>query len=60
MRWYREGADVQSQLPKLAIYMGHVSIVSTAHYLQFVPQVSILASARFETQFGDLFQEVRP
>jgi integrase len=60
VRWYREGADVQSQLPKLAIYMGHVSIVSTAHYLQFVPQVSILASARFETQFGDLFQEVRP
>jgi hypothetical protein len=33
MRWYRDGADVQSNLPRLAIYMGHVSIVSTAHYL---------------------------
>lgn len=57
VRWYREGTDVQSQLPKLALYMGHVSIVSTAHYLQFVPQVSTLASARFEHQFGDLLQE---
>ena len=28
MRWYRAGADVQSNLPRLAIYMGHVSIVS--------------------------------
>lgn len=58
IRWYREGADVQSQLPKLAMYMGHVSIVSTAHYLRFVPQVSCLASERFERQFGDLLQEV--
>ncbi|MGY4230301.1 integrase [Bradyrhizobium sp. USDA 4503] len=29
LRWYQQGADVQSNLPKLAMYMGHVSIVST-------------------------------
>jgi integrase/recombinase XerD len=31
LRWYEQGADVQSNLPKLAMYMGHVSIVSTAY-----------------------------
>ena len=51
MRWYRDGADVQSNLPGLAIYMGHVSIVSTAHYLRFVPAMASLASERFERRF---------
>jgi integrase/recombinase XerD len=57
MRWYREGADVQSNLPRLAIYMGHVSIVSTAQYLHFLPAMRQLASDRFEAAFGDLVQE---
>lgn len=60
IRWYREGADVQSELPKLALYMGHVSIVSTAYYLRFVPEVARLASERFERRFGHLLQEARP
>ncbi len=51
-RWYRQGADVQVQLPKLAMYMGHVSIESTAHYLRLTDQVAALASARFEAHFG--------
>jgi integrase/recombinase XerD len=58
MRWYRDGGDVQSNLPRLAIYMGHVSIVSTAHYLHFVPAMRQLASDRFEVAFGDLLEEV--
>ena len=58
MRWYRDGADVQSNLPRLAIYMGHVSIVSTAHYLHFVPAMRQLASDRFEVAFGDVVEEV--
>jgi integrase/recombinase XerD len=58
MRWYRDGADVQSNLPRLAIYMGHVSIASTAHYLHFLPAMRQLASERFEAAFGDLVQEV--
>jgi integrase/recombinase XerD len=33
LRWYRQGAEVQSCLPKLALYMGHVSIASSAYYL---------------------------
>jgi integrase len=54
LRWYREGADVQSQLPKLAMYMGHVSIASTAYYLRWIPELAQAASDRFEASYGDL------
>ena len=60
MRWYHAGADVQSCLPSLAIYMGHVSIVSTAHYLHFVPTMRELASSRFEAAFGNIVAEAVP
>ena len=56
MRWYRQGADVQSNLPKLALYMGHVSIVSTAYYLRWTPELQELASNRFAKRFGYLVQ----
>ena len=59
VRWYHAGADVQAQLPKLAMYMGHVSILSTAYYLRLQPVVAGLASQRFEKGFGDLLREVR-
>jgi integrase/recombinase XerD len=54
LRWYRQGADVQSNLPKLAMYMGHVSIVSTAYYLRWVPELAAVASFRLEAQYGHL------
>ena len=54
IRWYRDGADVQSCLPKLALYMGHVSIESSAYYLHWVPTLQRLASQRFEQHFGHL------
>jgi integrase/recombinase XerD len=54
LRWYRQGADVQSQLPKLALYMGHVSIASTAHYLTWIPERAEIASQCFEAHFGHL------
>ena len=54
VRWYRQGGDVQTRLPKLALYMGHVSIVSTAYYLHFIPEVASLASKRFERRFSSL------
>jgi integrase/recombinase XerD len=57
IRWYRSGVDTQSHLPRLAMYMGHVSIVSTAHYLHFVPTMRELASDRFEAAFGHLVEE---
>jgi integrase/recombinase XerD len=57
LRWYRQGADVQSNLPKLAMYMGHVSIVSTAYYLRWFPELAEVASQRFATRFGHLVTE---
>lgn len=60
LRWYRQGADVQSNLPKLALYMGHVSIVSTAYYLKWMPGIAAAASARFEARFGHLISGGTP
>ena len=60
LRWYRQGADVQSNLPKLAMYMGHVSIVSTAYYLKWIPDIAIAASNRFEARFGHLISGGAP
>ena len=56
LRWYRDGADVQSCLPKLAMYMGHQSIVSTAYYLHWIPEVARSASNQFERRFGHLIE----
>jgi integrase/recombinase XerD len=47
LRWYRAGVDMQSKLPALATYMGHVSIVSTEHYLALFEPFALEASARF-------------
>ena len=54
LRWYRDGLDVQTKLPFLAVYMGHVSIVSTAYYLQFVEPLASAASVRFADHCGTL------
>ena len=47
LRWYREGVDVQTRLPALSTYMGHISIASTQHYLQFVDELAEHANKRF-------------
>lgn len=52
LRWYEAGADVQSCLPKLALYMGHISIVSTAYYLRQMPAVVTRASERFARAYA--------
>ena len=54
IRWHRNGGEVQSCPPKLALDMGHVSIESSAYYLHWVPTLQRLASQRFEQQFGHL------
>ena len=54
LRWYDAGADVQTLLPRLAMYMGHVSIVSTAYYLRHMPAVIERAAQRFGSSFEHL------
>ena len=56
LRWYEADADVQSNLPKLALYMGHVNIVSTAYYLRWMPAVVSQASARFERSCAGMIE----
>lgn len=51
-RSYRRGDDVQAVLPKLSMYMGHVSIESTAYYLQWTEELGALASERFAHEFS--------
>lgn len=57
LRWYRNGVNVQSKLPFLAAYMGHVSIVSTYYYLRFIEPLASLASSLFAASYGDLLRE---
>ncbi len=59
VRLYKRNEDVQSGLPHLALYMGHVSIVSTAYYLHFVPTLAAIASDRFEQYCGNLLEATR-
>jgi integrase len=56
IRSYQRSEDVQTQLPRLALYMGHVSIASTAYYLRFIPDVANLASQRFAQGYSHLIQ----
>lgn len=46
--WYRQGADVQRLLPKLATYLGHIHIAATQRYLTMTPELLHEASKRFE------------
>lgn len=56
IRWYRAGINVQAKLPALATYMGHVSIVSTQHYLRFLEPVAQDASDLFARHFGAVLE----
>ena len=46
--WYRNGDDVQSLLPALSTYLGHVELHSTQRYLTMTPELLGEANLRFE------------
>jgi integrase len=60
LRWYENDEDVQVQLPRLAMYMGHVSIASTAYYLRLMPAVMQHASERFARSCPQLLEGGAP
>lgn len=47
--WYREGVDLNTRLPWLSAYMGHVNVLGTEVYLQATPELLQLASERLAT-----------
>ncbi|MHC1767188.1 MAG: tyrosine-type recombinase/integrase [Verrucomicrobiia bacterium] len=54
-RWYAQGINVQAKLPHLAIYLGHVNVVSTHYYLQLTPELRQAAAKRYHDRFATLF-----
>jgi integrase len=46
VRWYREGRDVERELPKLSTYLGHVHVADTYWYVEAVPELLRLATER--------------
>lgn len=54
-RWYRQGNEVQSKLVHLATYLGHVSPVSTHHYLHLSPDLRQAANRLFHEYAQTLF-----
>lgn len=49
LNWYRTGADVQRELPRLATYLGHVHVNDTYWYIEAVPELLALATRRLES-----------
>lgn len=48
--WYREGVDVERELPRLATYLGHVHVNDTYWYIEAVPELLELATRRLENR----------
>jgi len=47
-RWHHEGADVQTLLPHLAVYLGHVRPHDSYWYLTATPELLSAAALRFQ------------
>jgi site-specific recombinase XerD len=46
---YRSGSDVESMMPWLSAYLGHLNAVSTYWYLSAAPELMELVAARFRS-----------
>jgi hypothetical protein len=47
-RWYQQGRDVQTLLPHLSVYLGHVHPQESYWYLTAVPELLSAAAQRFQ------------
>jgi integrase len=52
--WYRTGQNVDRRMPLLSTYLGHIDPTSTYWYLEIVPELLQLVSARMEGISGAL------
>lgn len=52
LNWYRDGADVQRELPRLSTYLGHAEPLYTYWYLQAAPELLQQIGQRLETELG--------
>jgi len=54
LNWYRDGVDVEREMPKLATYLGHTHVNDTYWYLSAIPELMHLAIKRMETSEGGI------
>jgi integrase/recombinase XerD len=52
VNWYRDGADVQRELPLLSTYLGHAEPLYTYWYLQAAPELLEQIGQRLDTELG--------
>jgi len=52
INWHRAGHDIETRIPALVSYLGHVSPASTYWYLSASPELMELAAGRLEEHFG--------
>jgi integrase/recombinase XerD len=50
IKWYRDGRNVDREIPKLAAYLGHSSAEGTYWYIEAVPELLLLAAKRQRVQ----------
>jgi integrase len=53
VRWYREGRDVERELPKLSTYLGHTHVADTYWYIEAIPELLRLATERAMGSMAD-------
>ena len=51
LQWYRNGENVESRLPVLSTYLGHVNVSDTYWYLTACPELMGLAVKRLEQRW---------
>lgn len=50
--WHRAGQDIETRIPTLVSFLGHVDPASTYWYLSASPELMDLAARRLELRFG--------
>lgn len=52
LKWYRNGLDVEREIPKLATYLGHTHVSDSYWYISAIPELMHLAIERMENSEG--------
>jgi integrase/recombinase XerD len=52
IRWHRSGVDIDTAMPRLSTYLGHIAPADTYWYLSAVPELMELAAQRLDLTFG--------
>ena len=56
LKWYKDGFDVECQMPKLSTYLGHKHVNDTYWYISAVPELLNLAMIRLNKVEGGLLK----